>query len=158
MPIPQTIIASPGVGSDHDELPVDECNSESQVLRIEDAEISRHRFAFSFDSEHPALRKSTADRHHAASHRRFATPIPRASHAHAPTKPKYYRGAASVEENARSSKKEGLKIDTSATQNEIEQSSRSSSDEDLDLHQNQPLQEDRFDQRHGCFDLCQWQY
>ena len=152
MPIPQTIIASPGASYNC-------CDSSQQPSRMhcieEDAELSRHRFAFSFDSEHPALQKSSksgsTNRRQAVSHRRFATPIPRASHTHVPVKLKYYRGAGSVQENSCSDKKEGLKIDTV-----FEQSSRSNSDENF--HLLQPVQEERFDQGHGWFNLCQWQY
>ena len=156
MPIPQTIIASPGASYNSGEL--HGCESAQQPSKmpcIEDAELSRHRFAFSFDSEHPALQKST-DRRQAVSHRRFATPIPRASHTQVPVKLKYYRGAGLVQENSCSDKKEGLKIDTSAAQKMSEQSSRANSDENL--HLLEPVQEERFDQVHGWFDLCQWQY
>ena len=137
MPIPQTIIASPGASYNSGELHC--CDSAQQPSRMhcieEDAELSRHRFAFSFDSEHPALQKSSksgsTNRRQAVSHRRFATPIPRASHTHVPVKLKYYRGAGSVQAHSCSDKKEGLKIDTSATQNMFEQSSQSNSDENF---------------------------
>ena len=162
MPVPQTIIASPGASYNSGELHC--CDSARQPSRMycieEDAELSHHRFAFSFDSEHPALQKSSksgsTDRRQAVSHRRFATPIPRASHTHVPFKVKYYRGAGSVQVNSCSDKKEGLKIDTSAAQKMFEQSSRSNSDENF--HLLQPVQGERFDQGHGWFDLCQWQY
>ena len=162
MPIPQTIIASPGASYNSGEL--HGCESAQQPSKmpcIEDAELSRHRFAFSFDSEHPALRSKSGstDRRQAVSHRRFATPIPRASHTQVPVKLKYYRGAGSVQENSCSYKKEGLKIDTSAAQKMFEQSSRSSrSNSDENLHLLEPVQEERFDQGHSWFDLCQWQY
>lgn len=157
MPIPQTIIASPGASYNSGELHC--CDSAQQPSRMhcieEDAELSRHRFAFSFDSEHPALQKSSksgsTNRRQAVSHRRFATPIPRASHTHVPVKLKYYRGAGSVQDHSCSDKKEGLKIDTV-----FEQSSQSNSDENF--HLLQPVQEERFDQGHRWFDLCQWQY
>ena len=145
--IPPTITASPGTSADSSDL---EDNSPSPLTPRKScankSDLSRPKFNFSFDSEHPLPSKPSkgSSRRQAASHRRFATPILRASNASSvSTKPKYYSGMGPVSENACSDQNEGLTIDTTATCRRL-----SSGDIALPLPQDQLRQ----GQGYNCFD------
>ena len=142
--IPPTIIASPGTSADSSDL---EDNSNPFSLRPSKScsnkeALSRPKFTFSFDSEHKTSKGSS--RRQAASHRRFATPIPRAS---APSsRPKYYSGMGPVSENACSDQNEGLTIDTTAAR------CRSGSGGISPQNGDGPLPQDQLQQGYNCFD------
>ena len=136
--IPPTIIASPVTSADWSDL--EDNNNPSPLtpnkLCSNKPDLSRPKFNFSFDSEHPL----PSSRRQAASHRRFATPILRFS---VPSsKPKYYSGMGPVSESTCSDQNEGLTIDTTAAR------CRSSSPENSDG----PLPQDQLRQGYNCFD------
>lgn len=152
--IPPTITASPGTSADSSDL---EDNSSPSLLTpgkscSNKIDLSGPKFNFSFDSEHPLPSKQPSkgrSRRQAASHRRFATPILRASNASsAPTKPKYYSGMGPVSENSCSYQNEGLTIDTTAARR------RSSSEESVPQNSDGvgPLPQDQLRQGYNCFD------
>ena len=151
--IPPTITASPGTSADSSDL---EDNSPSPLTSRKScpnkSDLSRPKFNFSFDSEHPLPSKpskGSSSRRQAASHRRFATPILRASNASsAPTKPKYYSGMGPVNENSCSDQNERLTIDTTAARR------RSSSEESGPRNSDgtEPLPQDQLRQGYNCID------
>ena len=154
--IPPTITASPGTSADSSDL---EDNSPSPLTPRKScankcankSDLSRPKFNFSFDSEHPLPSKPSkgSSRRQAASHRRFATPILRASNASSvSTKPKYYSGMGPVSENACSDQNEGLTIDTTAARR------RSSSEESGPRNSDgtEPLPQDQLRQGYNCID------
>ena len=150
--IPPTITASPGTSADSSDL---EDNTPSPLTPRKScankSDSSRPKFNFSFDSEQPLPSKrpskgGSSSRRQAASHRRFATPILRAS---APSsKPKYYNGMGPVSENACSDQNEGLTIDTTAARR------RSSSEESGPRNGDgtEPLPQDQLRQGYNCID------
>ena len=149
--IPPTITTSPGTSADSSDL---EDNSPSPLLVTprkscpNKSDLSRPKFNFSFDSEHPLPGKPSkgSSRRQAASHRRFATPILRAS---APSsKPKYYNGMGPVSKNACSDQNERLTIDTTAARR------RSSSEESGPRNSDgtEPLPQDQLRQGYNCID------
>ena len=116
--IPPTITATPNTSADSSEL---EDSTPTPVTPQKPCAnkdgLSRAKFNFSFDSENPVPRKSSkgsSSRRQAASHRRFATPILRASHTSTSRKPKFYSGIAPVSESPSGSQNKGLTIDTAA--------------------------------------------
>lgn len=147
--IPSTITASPGTSADSSDLEDNTPPGKSCSNKID---LSRPKFNFSFDSEHPVPPKKSSkgkSRSQAASHRRFATPILRASNASsAPHKPKYYSGMKPVGENSCSDQTEGLTIDTTAARR------RSSSEENGPRSRDgiEPLPQDQLRQSYNCFD------
>lgn len=151
--IPPTITASPGTSADSSDL---EDSSPSPLTPRKScpnkSDLSRPKFNFSFDSEHPLpskQSKGSSSRRQAASHRRFATPILRASNASSvSTKPKYYSGMGPVSENACSDQNEGLTIDTTAVRR------RSSSEESgpRNNYGTEPVPQDQLRQGYNCID------
>ena len=115
--IPPTITATPNTSADSSEL--EDCTPSPVTPQKPCAnkdDLSRAKFNFSFDSENPVPRKSSKgsnSRRQAASHRRFATPILRASHT-STRKPKFYSGIAPVIESPSDGQNKGLTIDTAA--------------------------------------------
>ena len=144
--IPPTIIASPGTSADSSDLednsnprsltPSKSCSNKEALSR------PTGKFTFSFDSEHHTSKGSS--RRQAASHRRFATPIPRVS---APSsRRKYYCGMRPISENACSDQNEGLTIDTTAAR------CRSGSGEISPQNRDGPSPQDQLRQGYNCFD------
>ena len=147
--IPPTIIASPGTSADSSDLednsnplsltPSKSCSNKEALSR------PTGKFTFSFDSEHQTSKGSS--KRQAASHRRFATPIPRASAPSKPSRPKYYSGMGPISENACSDQNEGLTIDTTAAR-----CRSGSGDEISPQNTDGPLPQDQLRQGYKCFD------